>query len=80
MSIPVVHTLEPAYTVIERLGGKSSVAEHLRLDKSTLSRWCQPKPVGTGGVIPQRYWQQLLEMARDKDVVITLEELASVEV
>lgn len=80
MSIPVVHTLEPAYTVIERLGGKSAVAEHLKLDKSTLSRWCQPKPVGTGGVIPQRYWQQLIEMARDKNVVLTLGDLAFIGV
>ena len=80
MSIPVVHTLDPAYTVIEKLGGKATVAERLELDKSTLSRWCQPKPMGTGGIIPQRYWPQLIEMARDKRVRITLKELAAVEV
>lgn len=80
MSIPTVHTLEPAYTVIEKLGGKSTVSEQLGLDKSTLSRWCQPKPDGTGGVIPQRHWAGLMEMARAKRVRITLEELAAVEV
>lgn len=80
MSIPVVHTLDPAFTVIEKLGGKATVAEHLELDKSTLSRWCQPKPMGTGGLIPQRYWPQLIEMARDQRVRITLKELAAVEV
>lgn len=80
MSIPVIHTLEPAYTVIEKLGGKGEVCEALGLDKSTLSRWCQPAPKGTGGVIPQRYWPQLIEMARAKRVRITLKELAAVEV
>lgn len=80
MSIPVVHTLEPAYTVIEKLGGKSQVAEQLGLHKSTLSRWCQPLPSGTGGLIPQRYWPQLIEMARDSRVRLTVKELAAVEV
>lgn len=80
MSIPVVHTLEPAYTVIEKLGGKSAVAEELALDKSTLSRWCQPRPGGTGGLIPQRYWPQLMQMAREQNVRIGVKELAAVEV
>lgn len=80
MTIPVVHTLEPAYSVIEKLGGKSAVAEALGLDKSTLTRWCQPKPMGTGGLIPQRYWPQLIEMARSQKVRIGLKELAAVEV
>jgi len=80
MSIPTIHTYEPAYTIIEKLGGKSAVAERLELDKSTLSRWCQPRPTGTGGLIPQRYWPQLIAMARAIHVDITLEELAAVEV
>lgn len=80
MSIPVIHTLDPAYTVIEKLGGKSEVSEALGLNKSTLSRWCQPKPLGTDGMIPQRYWPQLIEMARDKRVRIGVKELAAVEV
>lgn len=80
MTIPVLHTLEPAYTVIERLGGKRSVANRLLINKSTVSRWCQPKPYGTGGVIPQRYWQQLIGMAQDKHVVLTLGDLAFIGV
>lgn len=79
MTIAVVHTLDPAYTVIEKLGGKAAVADALALDKSTLSRWCQPRPMGTGGLIPQRYWPQLIEMARESRVRITLKELANVE-
>jgi hypothetical protein len=80
VTIPVIHTLEPAYTVIEKLGGKSAVAQALNLDKSTLSRWCQPSPQGTGGLIPQRYWPQLIEMAREQRVRIGIKELAAVEV
>jgi hypothetical protein len=79
MSIQTIHVLEPAFTVIERLGGKSNVAESLKLDKSTLSRWCQPRPNGTGGMIPQRYWSALTKLARSSGVNITVQELASIE-
>lgn len=80
MTIPVIHKLEPAYTVIEKLGGKSAVAAELALDKSTLSRWCKPAPGGTGGLIPQRYWPQLIAMARKQSVTINVMELVAVEV
>ena len=80
MTIPVIHKLEPAFTVIEKLGGKSAVAAELDLDKSTLSRWCKPAPGGTGGLIPQRYWPQLIAMARAKGVPVTVRELVAVEV
>lgn len=80
MSIPTIHMLNPAYTVIERLGGKAAVADRLDLDKSTLSRWCQPRPEGTGGVIPQRHWPALIEMARESRVRLGVKELAAVEV
>lgn len=80
MTIETIHTCQPAYAVVEKLGGKSAVANALDLDKSTLSRWCQPRPMGTGGLIPQRYWPALLKMARQADVALTLEELAAVEV
>jgi hypothetical protein len=80
MPIPTIHTLSPAYEVIQRLGGKTEVAERLNLDKSTLSRWCQPRPEGTGGQIPQRHWPELMKIARDKKVRIKIEELVAVEV
>lgn len=80
MPIPTIHTLSPAYDVIQRLGGKTEVADRLNLDKSTLSRWCQPRPEGTGGMIPQRHWSELMKLARDKKVRIKLEELIAVEV
>ena len=80
MSIPTIHTHEPAYSVITKLGGKAAVANALNLDKSTLSRWCQPRPSGTGGTIPQQHWPRIIEIARKQKVRISLKELAGVEV
>lgn len=79
MTIPTIHTLAPAYPVIERLGGKSAVAQQLGLSSSTLTRWCAPPPVGTGGVIPQKHWAQLMQMARLHGKRLTLKELAAIE-
>lgn len=79
MAIPTIHTAEPAYSIIEKLGGKGEVSEKLRLDKSTLSRWCQPRPHGTGGMIPVRYWPMIIVMGRQRGVDVRLEELAGVE-
>lgn len=80
MTIPTIHTMDPAYTVIEKLGGKSTVAQQLGLSKAQMTRWCAPADAGgTGGVIPQKYWAQLMQMARLQRVRITLKELAAIE-
>lgn len=79
MPIETIHVQDPAFSIIEKLGGKGAVAAHLDVDKSTLSRWCQPRPAGTGGVIPQRHWQNLIALGRQRGVEITLEELAALE-
>jgi hypothetical protein len=79
VTIETIHTQEPAFSVIEKLGGKAYVADELGLDKSTLSRWCQSKPSGTGGVIPQKHWGKLLEVAAERRVRLTLKELAAIE-
>lgn len=79
MTIETKHRLEPAYSVVERLGGKTVVSERLKLNKSTLSRWCQRVPYGTGGMIPQRHWPTLLDMAREAGVSLTVQELIHAE-
>lgn len=78
MSIPTVHKLSPAFAVIESLGGKSAVASELALSPSTLSRWCQPHPEGTGGVIPQRHWAALLSLAKKQRVALAVSDLAAI--
>lgn len=80
MPIETIHMTPPAFALIEKLGGKSAVAAELEVNKSTLSRWCMPRPLGTGGMIPQRYWPNLIEMARRRGVRITMQELTHVKV
>jgi len=71
-----LHRKEPAYSVIERLGGKSWLSKHLGLDRSTLTRWTMAKPHGTGGFIPQQYWPALIEVGRIIQRPIKLKDLA----
>lgn len=78
MTIPTVHFQEPAFTVLEKLGGKSAVAAELGLAPSTLSRWCQPAPQGTGGTIPQRHWPALLAFAKRQRIPLTISDLVRV--
>lgn len=78
MTIPTIHFSEPAFSVLEKLGGKSAVAAELGVSPSTLSRWCQPVPAGTGGLIPQRHWGALLELSKKRRVNLTVADLARV--
>jgi hypothetical protein len=77
--IPTIHTLAPAYPLIEKLGGKAAVASELGINKSTLSRWCAPPPGGLGGVVPQRYWNQLIAMGKRNRVPVSLRELTHIK-
>lgn len=76
MAIPTIHFCEPAYGVIEVLGGKGPVSQHLGMTPSALSRWCQPRPRGTGGSIPQKHWPQLLVLGKRVGVRLKVEDLA----
>jgi transposase-like protein len=78
MTIPTIHKLTPAFDVLERLGGKSAVAAELEVSASTLSRWCQPHPKGTGGLIPQRHWPALIGLAKRRNVKLSVSDLAAV--
>jgi hypothetical protein len=78
MSIPTIHFEEPAFTVLEKLGGKTAVAAELGLAASTLSRWCQPSPQGTGGTIPQKHWPALLAFAKKQRVPLSVSDLCRV--
>src|SRR3954468_20420619 len=57
--------LDPASSIIERLGGFSAVAKLCNLHFTQVWRWTQPRQKkGTGGTIPQRHHLHLLEIAR----------------
>lgn len=79
MAAVTIHTLDPAHKIIEALGGRTYVAEQLGVDRSTISRWCQPHPQGTDGKIPQRYWKDIMGLARASNVRLTLAELSGFE-
>jgi hypothetical protein len=59
--------LEPAASIIEKLGGLDAAAEAGRVHKSRASRWRMPQSKGgTGGLIPSKRQPLLLAWAREK--------------
>lgn len=67
--------MEPASTIIQKLGGESVVAEITRTASTAPYRWQYSREKGgTGGVIPQRYHRTLLSFARDNDIPLSAEE------
>lgn len=70
------NTCEPAFSVIERLGGRVHVAKALELTPGALCRWCAQPPRGTGGRIPQQHWPALLRLAAKQGRKMTVRTLA----
>lgn len=68
--------MEPASTIIKTLGGHRAVADYCGTAVNAPYRWTYEKTRGgTGGVIPHRYHDTLLEMARELGVSITRAQL-----
>ena len=67
--------MEPAHTIIERLGGHAKVSEITGTAYTAPYRWTYPKDrKGTGGRIPDRYWWTLLDYARAQDIPLRAED------
>lgn len=61
--------MEPATSIIERLGGEALVATATKTALTAPYRWQASKTKGgTGGLIPQRHHQTLLNYAKDKGI------------
>jgi hypothetical protein len=61
--------LEPAATIIQKLGGLEPTAEAARVSVSRVCRWRKPKELGgTGGLIPSGRQQPLIDWARSKGI------------
>lgn len=73
---PATNTLSPAHPVIEKLGGRRAVAEHLGLSISAVCRWCAPEPIGTGGRIPHKHWNMLLLLAHQRKQRLSVKTLS----
>lgn len=64
-SLPEVVGLEPARTIISRLGGPAAVRKATAISRYRVWRWTQPREKGgTGGLIPQRHHPSILAYAR----------------
>src|SRR4051812_27697306 len=64
--------LEPAASIIHRLGGFAAVAKLCDLHFTQVWRWTQPRSKkGTGGTIPQRHHLLLLAVAKKAGVPLT---------
>lgn len=58
--------MEPARTIIDRLGGPNKVATIAGVHRTRVSNWARKKEDGgTGGVIPFKHVPALLAAARD---------------
>lgn len=67
--------LEPAFAIINKLGGIDKVASHLGVHRTRVWNWMRPKHKGgSGGTIPQRHHLALLDMARAQDKPLTAAE------
>lgn len=62
--------LSPAEVVIQELG-VASIADELRVDRSTVHRWVYPRPRGSGGLVPAWYHASLLRYAQQRGVNLT---------
>ncbi len=69
-----------ASIVISKLGGFAAVSSGIGVDKTWVHRWTYPRSRGgTGGVIPQRHFSDLLKFARARGVELTVADLVAVE-
>jgi hypothetical protein len=67
--------MEPAATIIKKLGGAAAVASIAETALSAPYRWQAPRHRGgTGGCIPQRHHQSLLAFARQHGIALAADE------
>lgn len=67
--------MEPARTIINRLGGPNKVAEITGVHRTRVSNWARNKDAGgTGGVIPFKHVPALLAAAKDASIELTADD------
>ena len=58
--------MQPAQTIIRKLGGPSAVAKIVGVHRTRVSSWQRPRAAGgTGGRVPQDHIPALLKHARE---------------
>lgn len=64
--------MEPAASIIERLGGVTRVATIVGLHRTRVSNWKRPRRSGgTDGRVPQDHHVKLLEHARENGIPLS---------
>ncbi|QUS39527.1 hypothetical protein RPMA_12295 [Tardiphaga alba] len=67
--------MEPASTIIKRLGGEAKVSEITGLAFTAPYRWQHEKAKGgTGGLIPQTHHRALLDYAEQNNIRLSAED------
>lgn len=71
--------MEPASSIVRKLGGPSSVAAIVGVHRTRVSNWSRPKAAGgTGGLIPLKYATTLIAAAAERGIEITADEFMPV--
>ena len=66
---------QPAYSIVERLGGNAAVAEALNVTRQAVDYWCTPiSRRGSGGRIPGKYHKQIIALAKEMGVPLSYED------
>lgn len=74
-TMQIMKRLEPAQTIISRLGGPAVVAKLVSVHRTRVSNWKRPREKGgTGGMIPQQYHRTLLDHAEQNDIPLAAED------
>lgn len=64
--------MDPAYSIIAKLGGADAVAVATGKSRTRVYRWTYPvERGGTGGVIPTKSARRLLKHARTNRIALT---------
>lgn len=67
--------MNPAESIIDKLGGPSKISREVGVHRTRVSNWKRPRECGgTGGVIPQKHIPALLSLAKREGIEITAEE------
>lgn len=61
--------------VVNRELGMTAPAKACGVSLTTVWRWAQERPKGTGGVVPSRYHVSLLQLAHQRGVRLTPDDL-----
>jgi hypothetical protein len=69
------HMLNPAHSIVARCGGIQTVADWLRLNRTSVLRWTHPRDRGgTGGLIPSKHQAKLMRAAGSHGVTLRPED------